>query len=76
MEPLNELTGRLARDGYERGKPAHVSAAAYAADRAAARETTCPRCGLYLDCRAYRQPGGPNYRCIALCPRCNAGFEF
>jgi hypothetical protein len=76
MEPLSDLTARLAREGYKPGKPAHVGAAAYAADRAAARETTCPCCGLPLQCRAYRQPGGRGYRCLAACRRCHGAFEF
>jgi hypothetical protein len=76
VEPLNDLIAALTREGYKPGKPAHVGAAALAADRAAAWETPCPRCGRPLDCRPYRQPGGRGYRCLAVCPRCNGAFEF
>ena len=77
-EHRDELADRLEAEGYEIGKPHHVTADCLAMDQQTAAEGHCDACGHQgLEFLAFR-PTNRNergYRCLLWCSACDAAVE-
>ena len=77
-ETRDALADRLEAEGFQIGRPAHVSPECIACDRETAAETTCDQCGhVGLEFLPFRPRSRTDrdYRAMAWCCCCDAAFE-